>query len=182
MGHLHRLSRPPFSWGISSEIGVADRKCFKSPPQSSGRTQVHELVPALWEPMPCILLAEDDDDLRLLLRLSLQADGYQVIACRDGQKALEVCQQGGHIDLLLSDTQMPRLTGDQLVLKVTEGWPSLPIILMSGSELTMDAISVIQQTGCFFVQKPFQMPKMLAAIRQRIHHADGDGSAMARTA
>jgi CheY-like chemotaxis protein len=62
-----------------------------------------------------ILIAEDDEPLRTLLRMLLDAQGYQVLVAPDGKKALEIAgQHTGKIDLLLSDVVMPEMSGVEL--------------------------------------------------------------------
>ena len=68
---------------------------------------------------PTILVAEDSVAIRKMLDKILTSVGYQVIVCRDGQEALEQVEQNqGRIDLILSDVEMPRLNGFELLEKV----------------------------------------------------------------
>ena len=69
--------------------------------------------------MSTILIAEDSVATRKMLDKILTAAGYQVLVCRDGQEALEqIKQYQGQIDLILSDVEMPRLNGFELLAKV----------------------------------------------------------------
>lgn len=129
-----------------------------------------------------ILVAEDNEHLRYLFRKTLEAEGYGVIACPDGLRALEVCLLEGRIDLLLSDVQMPYVTGDQLALGCAKARPGVPIILMSGRELDPVVHAVIEATGCLFLEKPFAMEEMLSAVRRMTFHRGGDENILGRTA
>ncbi len=111
-----------------------------------------------------VLLAEDDDALRALMRAFLESEGYHVIVCRDGLRALEAFQKIQHIDLLISDLQMPGMTGDHLATIISGMRPMSPIILVSGSELSQDLRSLVREKGWIFLAKPFQFTEMLSAI------------------
>ena len=79
-----------------------------------------------------VLIAEDSVATRRMLDKILTAAGYQVLVCRDGQEALEQIEQDqGQIDLILSDVEMPRLNGFELLEKVRAqpAFKSIPIIM-----------------------------------------------------
>ena len=79
-----------------------------------------------------ILVAEDSVATRRMLDKILTSVGYQVIVCRDGQEALEQVEQyRGRIDLILSDVEMPRLNGFQLLEKVRNlpAFKNTPIVM-----------------------------------------------------
>lgn len=81
--------------------------------------------------MTTILLVEDHDDLRNGLRLRLEADQYRVLEAADGQEALH-CWRAHQPDLIITDFNMPRLNGLEVIQAVVAHQPALPIILMSG--------------------------------------------------
>ena len=78
-----------------------------------------------------VLVAEDSVATRKMLDKILTAAGYQVILCRDGQEALEQVQHQGQIDLILSDVEMPRLNGFELLEKVRAlpAFKTTPIVM-----------------------------------------------------
>ena len=79
-----------------------------------------------------VLIAEDSVATRKMLDKILTSVGYQVIVCRDGQEALEQVEQyKGRIDLILSDVEMPRLNGFELLKKVREkaAFKHTPIVM-----------------------------------------------------
>jgi len=79
---------------------------------------VKDATPTVTQTTSTILIAEDSVATRRMLEKLLVAAGYQVIVCRDGQEALEqLSQHQGRIDLILSDIEMPRLNGFELLEK-----------------------------------------------------------------
>ena len=86
-----------------------------------------------------ILCVDDEETPRILRKLILQKQGYQVITAASGVEALELLDQG-QISLLLSDQMMPGMTGTELTKSVKTTRPEMPVILISGvNEIPADA-------------------------------------------
>ena len=78
------------------------------------------------------ILCVDDNEQNLSIRkVMLETRGYRVVACNNGQDALEAFHRGG-IDLVLSDLIMPGLDGTDLIDRIKNEAPCLPAILFSG--------------------------------------------------
>ena len=78
------------------------------------------------------ILCVDDNEQNLSVRkVMLETRGYRVVACNNGQDALEAFRRGG-IDLVLSDLLMPGLDGTDLIERIKSESPCLPAILFSG--------------------------------------------------
>lgn len=82
-------------------------------------------------PKKTILCVDDNDQALSIRKVMLETRGYRVIACTNGQDALEAFRKGG-VDLVLSDLIMPGLDGAGLVQKIKELSPEVPAILFSG--------------------------------------------------
>ena len=80
-----------------------------------------------------VLVVEDEDAVRLIVRRVLRDQGYAILEARDGNEALRVCaQKGDTIDLVLSDVIMPGMGGRELSRALAASRPGLPILFMSG--------------------------------------------------
>lgn len=80
-----------------------------------------------------ILLVDDDDLVRSMLRSALRAAGYDVLDAASPGEALEVCRTfDGHIDLVLTDVLMPAMRGTELVPLLLAHRPELRAVYMSG--------------------------------------------------
>src|ERR1700748_2773657 len=86
-----------------------------------------------------ILCVDDEETPRILRKLILQKQGYQVITAASGVEALELLD-GANINLVLSDLMMPGMSGTELTKSVKSMRPTMPVILISGvNEIPADA-------------------------------------------
>lgn len=86
-----------------------------------------------------ILCVDDEEIPRVLRKLILEKQGYQVITAASGAEALEILAQNS-IDLVLSDQMMPGMTGTELTKLVKALQPAMPVVLISGvNEIPPDA-------------------------------------------
>ena len=82
-------------------------------------------------PKRTILCVDDNEQALSIRKLMLETRGYRVLACSNGNQALEAFKQGG-VDLVLSDLQMPGLDGAELVGKIKDLSATTPAIIFSG--------------------------------------------------
>jgi CheY-like chemotaxis protein len=86
-----------------------------------------------------ILCVDDEETPRILRKLILQKQGYQVITAASGVEALEILN-GANVNLVLSDLMMPGMSGTELTKSVKSMRPTMPVILISGvNEIPSDA-------------------------------------------
>ena len=112
-----------------------------------------------------ILVAEDEDLVRRLLKTTLTSGGYSVLEARDGVEALEVCEQmGASLDLLVTDVVMPRMTGLELARRLAVDHPALKVLCISGySEETTSAQRPLEWP---LLAKPFVPAALLERVRE----------------
>jgi len=90
----------------------------------------------------CILLVEDEEQVRILAARILERLGYTVLQARDGQDALAVAEGTSlPIALVVSDVVMPRLGGPALCAELRARWPALPVLLVSGYAPDLSALT-----------------------------------------
>jgi len=115
-----------------------------------------------------ILLVDDEETVRTYVKALLRNDGFEILEASDGLEALESIKQlRGSIDLLLTDVRMPRMDGLALAHAVTDMFPEIPVLFISGYSLDIDAEKSRHPTkNCGFVQKPFFPKVLLDAVRK----------------
>lgn len=117
--------------------------------------------------MPHILLVDDDDALRTMLRKTLVKFGHQVTEARDGKEALKLCA-GLTPDLVLTDLIMPEKEGLEVVLTLRRSRPDVKIVAMSGGARinARDFLHIAKMMGAHqILEKPFSNEALSAAIQ-----------------
>ncbi|MHB8870464.1 MAG: hybrid sensor histidine kinase/response regulator [Thermoleophilia bacterium] len=114
-----------------------------------------------------ILLAEDNSEVRALVRSVLRRAGYEVLTAIDGEQALHLgLEHEGHLDLLLSDLVMPGLRGEELWLRLREERPDLKALFMSGYPADDGVRAMIERGDIAFLPKPFSNRQLLRKVRE----------------
>jgi len=112
-----------------------------------------------------ILLVEDDDIMRGLTRQLLKEHGYTVIEANDGKSALDwVESHPDAINLLLTDVVMRRMSGPELVERLSASHPSLKVVYMSGYTGELIAEREVLKRGITLLEKPFTRTALLNTI------------------
>ena len=108
-----------------------------------------------------VLVAEDDEDVRLLIRTRLGMRGYRIVEARDGEETLELAK-GVRPDIVLMDLQLPRLNGFAVArfLRQTETLRRVPIIVVSAHDPAKHR-NLALAAGCnAYVQKPIDFDSL----------------------
>lgn len=123
-----------------------------------------------------ILVADDEEPVRLLVEQVLTHNGYRVLAACDGADAIaNFAPRAAEVALLLTDIQMPMLGGKALVTAVHRINPRLPVLFMSGASSRSNPDSS-RQTTQPILAKPFQAETLLRIVRLTLDHAGPDAS------
>ncbi|HMP77478.1 MAG TPA: response regulator [Kiritimatiellia bacterium] len=113
-----------------------------------------------------ILLVEDNAPVRDLTAKLLRKNGYEVLEASDGEAGHKLAlERGGQFDLLLTDAVMPRMSGKELVARVSRQWPHIKAVLCSGYVQDEPAITSTLQAGLAFLSKPFTPAELLQKVR-----------------
>jgi two-component system cell cycle sensor histidine kinase/response regulator CckA len=116
-----------------------------------------------------ILLAEDTESLRQVVRETLEEKGYRVLSAADGREALAVATaHPGDIHLLLTDVVMPNMSGADLATALTAARPGLRVVYMSG--YTDGALSHhgVLGDGVILIEKPFSSARLSRVVREAL--------------
>lgn len=110
-----------------------------------------------------VLVAEDDAPTRDVVSDVLTKAGYNVFPAADGMVAIEELKKR-HYDVILTDYQMPRLNGLELLALSQELMPETPVILISGAPPSLEQVAI--ERGAFaWIRKPVPMTQVLLIVR-----------------
>jgi PAS domain S-box-containing protein len=113
-----------------------------------------------------VLLVEDDNSLRELVRVVLTRCGYSVLVPDQVSEAEKLCQQHSVIHLLLTDVVMPGINGKEVARRVTQHHPETRVLYMSGYTNNAIVHHGIIEDGVFFLQKPFSPAALADKVRE----------------
>jgi PAS domain S-box-containing protein len=114
-----------------------------------------------------VLVVEDEDGVRELVRQILQERGHAVLTARHGRDALMIAERYERdIDLLVTDVVMPQMGGGELVERLTARRPNLKVLYMSG--YTNDEVlgRGVEESAAAFLHKPFTADQLMARVRE----------------
>jgi len=162
---------------VDSRVGVGTTFTIYLPRVEAAVAELAlaEAEPGETEGGETVLLVEDDEEVRSLVRMILLRNGYGVLEARDGEHALTVAEGYARpIHLLLTDVIMPRMDGRELAKRFTTLYPQTRVLIMSGH--TDEAVMSRDVFGpdTVFLGKPFLPSELLRKVRQAL-----DGAAVA---
>lgn len=113
-----------------------------------------------------ILVADDEKEIRELLRLYLENSGYKVVEAEDGQQALDILRSR-HIDLCLLDIMMPKVDGYR-VLQELRKESNIPVVILSAKDADSEKILGLNLGADDYMAKPFNPLEAIARVNSNI--------------
>ena len=115
--------------------------------------------------MARVLIADDEESMRMLVARAIGMDGHTTVTAQDGAEALEIlAREDGAFDLLLSDIQMPIMDGIALALSAARDFPRLTILLMTGFAEQRERASNLNAIAHDVIAKPFTVADIRTAV------------------
>jgi two-component system KDP operon response regulator KdpE len=119
--------------------------------------------------LPGVVVIDDEAQLRRLLRITLEANGYKVFEALDGQQGLaEVAVR--HPELVLLDLGLPDMDGMEVLTRLRE-WTSVPVIILSVRQTEEDKVAALSSGADDYLTKPFSSAELLARLQVALRHA-----------
>ena len=127
---------------------------------------------------PLILIAEDDADIRALLRLYLEGDGFRVLEAEDGTTALVLAREHAP-DMAILDIMMPGMNGFELT-RALRKYSDIPILILSAKSQDNDKILGLNLGADDYVAKPFNPVEIVARVKAQLRRAARTGGEVVR--
>jgi len=128
------------------------------------------------EPEACLVVVDDEPNIRELLATSLRFAGFEVHAAGDGASALRLVKQVDP-DLVVLDVMLPDMDGFTLTRRLREKGHHVPVVFLTARDDTSDKVTGLTVGGDDYVTKPFSLEEVVARIRavlRRTRPADED--------
>ena len=115
---------------------------------------------------PTILVVEDSEVIRALLRAVLEEREYEVVEAVDGLEGVELARER-HPDVVLMDVEMPRMNGYQALanMKRDPGLSTIPVVFLTARSEPEEMVLALEAGGHDYLSKPFETPELLARIQ-----------------
>ena len=117
--------------------------------------------------MESIVIVDDEKHYPLILKEVLAEEGYLSYTASSGMEALDILRQE-KIDLVLTDVKMPGMDGVELLSKIKEISPDMPVIVMTAHGSVEKAVEAMQKGAYTFIQKPFENDVLLSHISKAL--------------
>ena len=120
---------------------------------------------------PRVLVIDDEPQIRRLLRVTLEGNGYQVVDAATGQEGLVQAAQC-RPEVVLLDLGLPDLDGIAVLKRLRE-WSRVPVVVLSVRDRDPDKIAALDAGADDYVTKPFSSAELMARLRVALRHAEG---------
>ena len=112
-----------------------------------------------------VLVVEDEDVVRGLVRTVLEGVGFRVLVARNGEEAFALAAKH-HVDVLLSDLVLPQLSGQEVVERLRASYPELKVVYMSGYSESGIFSDGVLPPGTAFLEKPFTFSELTDVVQR----------------
>lgn len=114
-----------------------------------------------------ILVVDDEESIREFFQIMLKREGYEVFTASNGREGFEFLKKNP-VDLIISDIQMPEMSGLELLSKVKEFDPEMIVVMITAFGSTEIAVEAMKRGAYDYVQKPFKIDEVKIVIRQAL--------------
>jgi len=125
--------------------------------------------------VPRVLVTDDDDTIRAVVKLMLEREGYEVIEATNGREVLQMMEQAPVPDIIILDLMMPYIDGLQVIKKIRSHpeWERVPVIMLSANISENEVVKLLKVGANDYVTKPFNPRELVARINASIERFYG---------
>lgn len=114
-----------------------------------------------------VMVVDDEKNIRAGLGKAIELDGHNVYLAEDGQQAWETVEEE-EIDLIIADLKMPRMSGEELLRRVTQSYPTLPVIILTGHGTIENAVQAMRDGAYDFLTKPVNLDRLSLLVKRAL--------------
>jgi len=114
-----------------------------------------------------VLIVDDEKNIRSGLGKAIEMDGHNVLLAEDGQRALDIVESD-EIDLIIADLKMPRMSGEELLRRVVQAYPTLPVIILTGHGTIESAVQAMRDGAYDFLTKPVNLDRLGLLVKRAL--------------
>lgn len=118
-----------------------------------------------------VLVVDDEEEVRKVLRLHLTKEGFNVIEAVDGEKGIEKVREGDNplmLDVIICDIRMPKISGTEAIAYFRREFPSTPVIVLTGFPDTELAVDLMKKGVLDYLVKPVSKDQLIAVVQKAV--------------
>ena len=117
-----------------------------------------------------VLLVEDEATLALIIKDTLDTQGFTIHIAHDGEEGLRMCHTL-HPDILVADVMMPRMDGFDMVKRLRQNDPNIPVLFLTARTATEDVVHGFEIGANDYLRKPFGMQELMIRLKALVGRA-----------
>lgn len=114
-----------------------------------------------------ILIVDDEKNIRVGLGKSMEMEDYEVFLAEDGTEAMKEMVKRD-IDLVISDIRMPKMSGEDLLMKISHSYPTVPVIILTGHGTVENAVNAMRNGAYDFLTKPVNLDRLSLLVKRAL--------------
>jgi DNA-binding NtrC family response regulator len=118
-----------------------------------------------------ILICDDEKNIRSGLALAMELEGYETLSAEDGQQAWTLLNKES-VDLVITDLRMPKVSGEELLKKISSAYPRLPVIILTGHGTIETAVEAMRDGAIDFFTKPVDLDRLTLVVKKALSTTD----------
>lgn len=115
-----------------------------------------------------LFVVEDDEELREALVDTLELQGFHVDEAENAEEAVEKLRNGAHVDLIISDVNMGKMSGHDLLLYIKQHHPQIPVLLVTAYASISESVTAMRNGAVDYLVKPFEVKTLVETVQRFI--------------
>jgi two-component system chemotaxis response regulator CheY len=119
-----------------------------------------------------VLIVDDEENIRKLVRITLAKAGYDVIEAENGEKGIAAVRTGDNplmLDVIICDLKMPKVNGMEAIAFFRSQFPSVPVVVLTGHPTVEGASELFKKGIVEYLVKPVDPDKLIAAVGKAVN-------------